>query len=124
MLWLIKRVFMISKEFLILFIKFFQLKNLYGPLYGNRLVRITAFKAAIGDSIDVEEYLKKAEENKDAEMIKNWRNYVIKVLLPLDQKVRHFNICYSISLTFKYAVFSFNSKSYFFLKLTFLQIHL
>jgi len=63
-----------------------KLKNLYGPLYGNRLVRITAFKAAIGDSIDVEEYLKKAEENKDAEMIKNWRNYVIKVLLPLDQK--------------------------------------
>ena len=68
------------------------MKNLYGPLYGNRLVRITAFKAAIGGSIDVEDYLKQAEEKKDAEKIKNWRNYVIKVLLPLDQKVNYFNM--------------------------------
>jgi len=63
-----------------------KLKHLYGPLYGNRLVRMTAFKAAIGDHVGVEDYLKIAEETKDAEMIKNWRNYVIKVLLPLDQK--------------------------------------
>jgi len=63
-----------------------KIKDLYGPLYGNRLVRVTAYQAALGKYNDVDEYLKAAEQLKNPEMIQKWRKYYHTFILPLDQK--------------------------------------
>ena len=56
-------------------------------MYGNRLVRVTAYQAALGKYNDVDEYLKAAEQLKNPEMIQKWRKYYHTFILPLDQKV-------------------------------------
>lgn len=63
-----------------------QLKELYGPLYGNRLVAEENYRAAMREHGGLKRYLRRAQDTKDGEMIKVWRGYVVNVLHPLDQQ--------------------------------------
>ena len=42
----------------------------------------------MGELGGLKNYLKKAEETKDAEMLRRWRTFVHEVLYPLDEKVK------------------------------------
>ncbi|XP_039274118.1 uncharacterized protein LOC120348069 [Styela clava] len=63
-----------------------QLKELYGPLYGNRIVAETSYRAAMKEYGGLRNYLEQARKERDAEMIKRWRSYVWTVLYPLDEE--------------------------------------
>ncbi|XP_039255317.1 uncharacterized protein LOC120332178 [Styela clava] len=62
-----------------------QIKDLYGPLYGNRLVSDTSYRAVMKSHKGLKKYLSEARRKKDAEMIHCWRSYVWNVLYPLDK---------------------------------------
>jgi len=64
-----------------------QIRELYGPLYSNRLVQMTTYETVVGEHKKLRTYLKIAEERKDAEMIRRWRAFVWEVLYPLDKEV-------------------------------------
>ncbi|XP_078482416.1 uncharacterized protein LOC100184681 [Ciona intestinalis] len=63
-----------------------QIRDLYGPLYGNRLVQETTYRAVVGEHAGLQNYLKKAEEAKDADMIRRWRSFVWNVMYPMDKQ--------------------------------------
>uniref|UniRef100_H2ZN64 Uncharacterized protein n=1 Tax=Ciona savignyi TaxID=51511 RepID=H2ZN64_CIOSA len=63
-----------------------QIRDLYGPLYGNRLVQETTYRAVVGEHSRLRTYLAKANELKDADMIRRWRSFVLEVMYPLDKE--------------------------------------
>jgi len=64
-----------------------QIKYLYGPLYGNRLVQEKTYRAVLGEHGGLKCYLKKAKDTNDAEMLHRWRSFMYNVLYPLDAQV-------------------------------------
>ncbi|XP_076808430.1 uncharacterized protein LOC143451615 [Clavelina lepadiformis] len=63
-----------------------QIRDLYGPLYGNRLIQEKTYMAVMGEHGGLKNYLRKAQETKDADMIRRWRSFVWNVLYPLDKQ--------------------------------------
>lgn len=62
-----------------------QIQKLYGPLYGNRLVSSTSYRAVMKKHDSLQKYLHEARVTKDADMIRRWRSFVMDVLYPLDK---------------------------------------
>ena len=64
-----------------------KLKNLYGPLYGNRLLFQSALDAVVKKhDKSIEALIKEICEKRDAEGLEDWRGYYKRCLAVLDQK--------------------------------------
>ena len=64
-----------------------QIKKLYGPLYGHCLVLKSSYASVIGPRSGMNEYLKEAEENRDARAIRRWRSFVWNNIRPLEREI-------------------------------------
>jgi len=60
-----------------------KIRVLYGPLHGNRVVYKASY-AAICKKRDLKDWLKEAQDTKNADMIRQWRKFHLDVLHPLD----------------------------------------
>ena len=64
-----------------------RIEKLYGPLYGRCVVLKSSYHSAIGRCSGISEYLRKAQETKDAEAIWRWRSFVWNNLRPVEKKI-------------------------------------
>ncbi|CAG5094437.1 Oidioi.mRNA.OKI2018_I69.XSR.g13555.t1.cds [Oikopleura dioica] len=73
-----------------------RLNELYGPLYGNRMLfraSIGALEKKVGTSVS--EHLKEVERKRLASELENWRDFYRSQLRPLDIKVNELILLHS-----------------------------